>query len=87
MIMEDDMTIQIKRDDGSIVSVAITPLHTEEDGKRVPIRVFELASSSINDIGEIAFHLEDPHRWEYCGNVLTDDEIEQVVLAIQNVLV
>jgi hypothetical protein len=59
----------------------ITPLFVNEDGRLAPTGVYELTSETVNDIGKLAFHLEDNHQWEYCGQVLI--EVEQVVLSIQ----
>lgn len=82
-MMENKITTTIKRDDGQLVSLTITPQFVDDDGRSVANRVYELTSESIEAIGVLAFHLEDIYQWEYCGHVLTDDEIEQVVITIQ----
>ncbi|MES2268755.1 MAG: hypothetical protein V4520_18470 [Bacteroidota bacterium] len=84
--MDNSITIHIKKDDGSSVSIVATPQIMDDGGGMVPNGVYGLTSKSLLNIGELAFHLEDKHRWEYCGDILSDDEIEQIVLAIQKVI-
>ena len=75
--------MKLKRDDHSLISLSITPRYNDDGGGMVPNGVYDLSSPDIDDIGELAFHLEDKHQWEYCGNVLTADEVDQVVTIIQ----
>ena len=84
--MENVLTINIKRDDDSVIPVSVTLQYHEEDGTKLPIGVYSLTSPSIGELGDIAFHLEDKYEWEYCGDILTDVEVEQVVLTIQETI-
>ncbi|MET3979758.1 hypothetical protein ABIB62_002348 [Mucilaginibacter sp. UYP25] len=84
--MENSLTVKIKKDDGSFISIIATPQVIDEGVGMVPIGVYDLTSNSLPDIGQLAFHIEDKHQWEYCGDKLSDDEIDQVVLPIQRII-
>jgi hypothetical protein len=83
--MINDITTQIKRDDGSMVSVTAIPLATDDGHSMAPNGAYDLVSDSLPDIGQLAFRKEDKFEWEYYGDTFTEEEIVQVVLEIQKV--
>lgn len=78
-------TIGVTLGDGTDINVEIEPVHAEMDGHLQSTSVYELSSSELNnvDLGSIAFSMVNHYEWLYTGEVLSHNEVEQIVEFIQ----
>lgn len=79
LTMAESISIEIKLDNGVTQSLTATT-HFIDDGDGIaPNGVYDLTSDSLSDdLGQIAFHLDNPHEWVYTGTILSIEEEEQV---------
>jgi hypothetical protein len=77
--------IKVFKSDGSNITIHASPTTFDDNGKQLPTGVFNLTGNSI-DYGQLAFDMEDFYNWEYIGEQLNDNEVAQVVKALQDEL-
>lgn len=89
MIDMDGAILRVTRDDFTDINISIEPIVIAVDDTFMASGVYELRTAPFNIdadntyLGRLAFHLEDKYEWEYIGDQLSDDEVEQVVTFIQ----
>jgi hypothetical protein len=89
MIDMNGAILGVTRDDLTDINISIEPVTVDVDGHLAATGVYELHTSPSNAdveakyLGRLCFHLEDKYEWEYDGDQLSDDEVEQVVTFIQ----